>query len=65
MCESLRSRIEEVGDKNKDDPEIQVGCFSYGYTLLFLPSKYRLRVKFTEFWYEAIKIEDTLQALSF
>ena len=49
LCESLRSRIEEVGDKHKDDPEIQVGYFTYGYTLLFQPSKYRVGKKFTEF----------------
>ena len=36
--------MEEVGDKNKDDPEIQVGYFTYGYSLLSWPSKYRPNV---------------------
>ena len=34
LCESLRSKLEEVAEKNKDDPEIQVGF------ILHLHSKY-------------------------
>ena len=37
LCESLRSRIEEVGDRNKDDPEIQVGYFYMATLYYFYP----------------------------
>ena len=66
LCESLRSRIEDVGDKNKDDPEIQVGHFAYSTssTSYILTLQIKEEHKFYRVLICADKIDCMARALS-